>query len=118
MTALGLLLLPRLSRKRPTQGDRYLRNASLQASGICMLITIAYVLVVSLIGKSLMKALYGHSYYNTFLWLIPLLGFISIINAIEFGFGISLRAAEKPKAIFLSQTAGALPALLIGILMI
>ena len=83
-----------------------------------VVIALVYVLIFILAGQQLIKILYCQEYYSQFLWLIPYLGVLAIIGAAQGGFGIALKAAKRPDAIFWSQGGGSLATLTIGIFLL
>ena len=78
-------------------------------------IALVYVLIFYLAGRQLIKILYCQEYYSQFLWLIPYIGAVAITSAVQGGFGIALKAAKRPDAIFWSQGGGSLATLTVGI---
>ena len=83
-----------------------------------VVIALVYVLIFYLAGQQLINILYCQEYYSQFLWLIPYLGAVAIIGAAQGGFGIALKAAKCPDAIFWSQGGGSLATLTVGIFLL
>jgi O-antigen/teichoic acid export membrane protein len=118
LTALTLLLLPWLSAKKRTSETKSMRKAANIISGLMILIAIIYMIFPMVAGEWLVNILYGQSKYNNYLWMIPYLGIIVLLNAAGQGFSLSLRSAEYPNALFWSQLGSAIITLTIGILLV
>ena len=118
ITALGLLVLPWISSQRKTGNDHSLRRITIHASAITSLVSIIYVVIISIGGRWIIEILYDQPFYVDQSMLVPLFGMSTILMAVGFGFSVILKAFEYPKAIFLAQTAGAVITLTAGILLI
>lgn len=112
---LMLLFVPRLSKRRATKGDDYLKRSLSKFTVVNILLSIGYVVAVISFGPAIIKLLYGQDLYVQYAWVLPYLGMVLIIEAFTQGLYIGLQALERPDAIFWSHTAGAVLALTLGL---
>jgi len=118
LTALGLLLLPRLSANRSTRGERAILKEAGYVSLFSTAFALIYVVVISIAGKFIIEKLYEQHYYANYASLIIFFGIIAIFNASRFGLSHGIRAIEKPNANFYSYAAGAIVTLSVGVLLV
>jgi O-antigen/teichoic acid export membrane protein len=118
LTALGLLLLPRLSANRSTRGERVILREAGYASLFSTAFAVIYVMVISVAGKFIIEKLYEQEYYANYASILFFFGLIAILNASRFGFSNGVRAIEKPIANFFSYAAGAIVALSMSVLFV
>jgi len=118
VTALGLLLLPWLSEKRALKGTSYLKGNIKKLIKLNIPFSFTYVAILLLFGKFLVKFLYGESYYDDFIWLLPYLGAIAIIESVAHALYTGLKALERPDANFFSQATGGVFTLTAGIYLV
>lgn len=115
LVGLGLLLLPWLSRQRLLHGEGYLKNKLVKIIIINFFFASGYLFLLILFGRYAATFLYGQSYANNFVWLLPYIGIAAVVNAIAIGLYTGFRAVERPDVIFWSQTVGALSTLTLGL---
>ncbi len=110
LTAVGLLLLPKLSEKAARSGRRSLRPVALALAGLAALAASAYGLAVALGGEALVRAFYGAGgRYAASASLVPLLAAALVARAIgDTGFGLAARAAGRPDIGFWATAGSAL----------
>ena len=116
LTALGLPLLPYLSRQNGIRGCGYLRAAAAKVALAGGAGAGVYVLVILGLGPRLVRLLYGGDYYAGYLSLVPYLGVAVVLRAIgDTGFGIALKAAGRPDLGFRATAAAAVTTLTVGL---
>ncbi len=118
LVGLGLLLLPWLSQQRVLHGEGYLKNKLFKILLINFSVANGYIIILILFGKYATAFLYGQTYANNFVWLLPYIGIAAVVNAIAIGLYTGFRAIERPDVIFWSQTAGALLTLTLGLYLV
>ena len=118
LTAMGLLFLPWVAGRQVVQDESYLKKALSKISVVNMSLASVYVLFLILFGQWIVEFLYDQSYYGRFLWMLPYLGAVAVVQAAAQGLGIGLKALERPDAVFWSQTAGVLLTLTVGLYLV
>ena len=114
-TAMGTLLLPWVSKKRVRETGIDLWAVALRTSGVMFLAATGFIACILAAKGPIVRALYANEYYLEYIWLIAPLGLVVMMGAAGFGFATVLRAAENPRAVFLSQATGAALTLTVGI---
>jgi O-antigen/teichoic acid export membrane protein len=111
LNALGTVALPSLVR-----AARSHRFSSLAKSSIVsfLLVAVAYAVPLAFFGREISSALY-HSRYDAWTGLLGYLLPVPVICAIITASVVVLQAVEKPKAVFVSWTVGAVSALIPGV---
>ena len=118
ITAVGLVLLPWLSRKRSVRGRSYVRDALPRMASANVLLAVLYVLVVLLFAEQLIDLLYPGDLYSDYLWLVPFIGVAVILGAANDSLRIGLRALKRPDSLFRAQVASATLTLTLGIYLV
>ena len=114
LTALNHLFLPWASIHLAEKGFASLRIKILEITVLIAVLAAAYFLVLSLASVPLMGLLYSAK-YNAFVPLLPWMAAVPFITAPAIGYQIGLRVTQAPWAIFASNSAGAIIAVLLGI---
>jgi O-antigen/teichoic acid export membrane protein len=117
LTALSHLFLPWASRHQAQKGFASLRMKVLEFTILIAVLAAVYFLFLSLASVSLIGLLYNGK-YNAFVSLLPLIAVVPLITTPGIGYQIGLRVVQAPWAIFASNAAGAIIAVLLGILFI
>jgi O-antigen/teichoic acid export membrane protein len=118
LTALGLLVLPRLSISAArVSSKRVLRLAGFLSLGAALGATL-YSLLVSSVAHLIVTRLYQQALYERYTSLAYLFGLVAVLAAARFGFANGLRAIQKPQAYFYSNAAGAVMSLTLGIFLV
>ena len=112
---LGILVLPWFSAQHMIQGSKYIQKTLPKMIMINIAIASSYVVLLLLFSGWIVKFLYGQDYYINFLWLLPYLGILAIIESISQGIAIGFRTTKQPYAIFWSQFIGSLLTLTLGL---
>ena len=115
---LTLLFTSWLSRERQTRNREYLRRNIYRLLRAGSFMSIIYVVIVVAAGPLIIKLLYGQDRYADFLWLLPFLGLIALMQSTIRMLGVGLKVLQRPSAIFWAQTAGAVFTLSIGLYLI
>ncbi len=119
LTALGLLLLPRVTARGRILGRGYLDRTAVRVSILCSLAAGVFALAVTAGGPMLIRLLYGGESYLGSLTLVPFLGLALVLRAIgDTGFGIASRAAERPDIGFWSTVIAAAMTLGCGLVLV
>lgn len=118
LVAVVLLFLPRLSGMLLIAQRKSVKKISyVMVSGITIT-AFLYVCFLSAFPRQIIEILYVRKEYQDFYWLVYYLGGFAILDAMGIGTALVLRAAEKPYAIFWSQTGAAITLIPITILLI
>ena len=113
--AMGALLLPWVSKRRAQKGDGDLWSVALRTSGVMLIAATGFVACILFAREPIVRTLYSNEFYMEYVWLIAPLGLVVMMGSAGFGFATVLRAAENPRAVFLSQATGAALTLTVGI---
>jgi O-antigen/teichoic acid export membrane protein len=115
LTALGLLLLPWLSKQNIVRGRGYLRATAVKVALLASCMAGLYALAALIAGPWLIGSVYGDQ-YSSCLKIIPYLGATLVLRAIgDTGFGIASRAAGRPDLLFWTTAASAVATLTVGL---
>lgn len=118
-TAMGLLLLPRLSRQHSLRSGGYLKAMAVSISLAASLAAALYVACILAAGPDLLRRLYGNSFYTPSFALVPFLGAALLFRAIgDTGLGLAARAAGRPDIDFRATAAAAIVTLSVGLLLV
>jgi len=115
---LTLLFIPWLSREKQIKAKGYLKEKMYRFIGLGSLFSFIYVAVIVLAGPLIIKLFYGQASYADFLWLLPFLGGVAFLQCIIRMLGVALKVLQRPSAIFLAQTAGAVFTLSVSLYLI
>jgi O-antigen/teichoic acid export membrane protein len=118
LTAIGLLLLPKISRQRVATGEEGARRTMHKVLLLVLAAAFVYLLPLALARRWIVGLLYGRGFYDDFLWLLPYLCMVSLIGSLMQGLTIWLKAFEQPQATFWSQAAGAAFSLSVGLYLV
>jgi O-antigen/teichoic acid export membrane protein len=95
VTAVGLLVLPSMSREFGLGQLSRLRRKAVLASAFVTLIALGYAAVLQLFAGPLEHLLYGEK-YSPYVRLIPVLGLVPVCTGFALGFSMAVRASQKP----------------------
>ena len=115
LSAVYLMLLPWLSRQRAEKGPGNLQRTTRNLLFFLALVIVSYNAFLILLSKEILWFVYQNPYYQGFIWLIPFLGLLSLINMVANTLSISLRALERAREILWIKIAPAALTLTIGI---
>jgi O-antigen/teichoic acid export membrane protein len=115
LSALYLILLPYIARQKLANGKGYLRKTTNQVLLLFSGIVLAYSAVIIMFSHEIIKILYGNSFYQSFIWLIPCLSAVTFITIFSQVFSLSLRVMQKPDAILWAKIGAALMVVTAGI---
>lgn len=116
--AMGILLLPWLSRQRVTYGKEYIGKKIIIFMGLNVLFSIGYVAGLIIFREWVVEILYGQGYYMKFLWLLPYLGVVMVVESLTHGLYIGLKVLERPDAVFWSQAIAVGLTLTVGLYLV
>jgi len=94
ITAISILGLPFLAAEFGRSNFRELRRKGMLFTFLLSGIAVFYELVLFFLGHPLEKFLYGGKYMS-YAWLIPFVGIVPMLSAVEIGFSIIVRAMQK-----------------------
>lgn len=95
ITAVAALGLPALSREFGAKDFRMLRRKGLLVTVSMTALAIAYEAVLVIFARPLEHVIYG-SKFEAVVWLIPLVGLVPILAAMETGFSLIVRSLQRP----------------------
>jgi O-antigen/teichoic acid export membrane protein len=99
VTALSLVLLPRIACRYSRGGGAAIRRSVARFSCLCAIAAAMYAAVLWLAGPSLLQAFYGPA-YREYAGLLPILCCNLVVIAASQGVQIGLRAMEAPRELF------------------
>ncbi|MFQ5571564.1 MAG: lipopolysaccharide biosynthesis protein, partial [Rhodothermales bacterium] len=115
MTAMGVLLLPWMSKKHAEQGGTSLKGSIFKASLLNTAAVLSFALILGLFSDQLITLLYDDAYYNAFRWLLPYMLGALLVVALSQPVAVASRAMEKPSALLWSKLSASLCLLLVGL---
>jgi len=95
VTAVGLLVLPSMSREFGLGEIGRLRRKAVLASAFVTLLALGYAIVLGLFAVPIENLLYGGKYL-AYYRLIPILGLVPVCTGFASGFSMAVRASQKP----------------------
>jgi O-antigen/teichoic acid export membrane protein len=117
VTAVGLLILPSMSREFGLGQISRLRRKALLASAFMALITLSYAAMLQLFASSIEHSLYNER-YSPYFRLIPILGLVPVCTGFAVGFSMAARALQKPHIDLVANTISAPVGLITAVLFI
>ena len=105
VSALGILMLPVLSRDIGTGRTGPAHRKAAMYLTIVVALTSAYALSLLAFRGPLETMFYGGK-FQQYVWLLPLNGLIPVLIALTSGFSVLLRANQKPQHLLASACAG------------
>ena len=118
LTALGLILLPWLSRRRAVDGDDLFSRRAYTVLILFVSLAVVYLLPVTLLGSRIASMLYDSPEFVGMVWILPYLGIATMFTVVSTALMIFLRAAERPDCIFLAVASSAGVTVVLGSLLI
>lgn len=95
VASVSTLMLPSVSLEFGRSNYTAMRSKSFRVAGILALVAILYETMLLFGAKYINLFLYDAN-YTQFVWLIPVIGFIPLLNAFQTGFSLILRSLQKP----------------------
>ncbi len=95
VTAVGLLILPSMSREFGLGQLARLRRKAVLASAFLTLLSLGYAAALWLLAVPIEHLLYGGR-YSLYARLIPILGLVPVGTGLAAGFSMAVRASQKP----------------------
>lgn len=108
LSGLSLLVVPVLSSKVVKTGIQDVRKLSLRLSLAAFGASVVFLIILSIFRVQVLEFVYGKQTYIDYAFLIPLIGTISVMNSISFGFINGLRATESSRQIFMAYLWGSI----------
>jgi len=96
LTAIGTLSLSSLTFKFGKGDYKGMSQKSLQVAGVLIVIALVYELILWQESEWIVALLYNGK-YSEFTWLIPLVGLVPLIQALQIRYSLVLRALQEPK---------------------
>lgn len=115
LSGLSLLVVPILASRVVNSGIRAVRKLSIQLSLAAFSVSVVFLILISIFRGPILGFIYGKQTYLDYAWLIPLIGTISVMNSIGFGFVNGLRATEASRPIFFAYLWGSIATLSLSI---
>lgn len=95
VAAVSTLMLPPISLEYGRKNYEEMRSKSLRVAGLLVFIAIGYEITLLFGAKHIDHFLYDAK-YTDFVWLLPVIGLIPLLNAFQTGFSLILRSLQKP----------------------
>jgi O-antigen/teichoic acid export membrane protein len=95
ITAVAVLGLPTLSREFGARNFAALRRKGLWITLLLTAAAVAYEAALLIFSGPLERLLYGNK-FSSYVWLIPVVGLVPILTAIETGFSLIVRSLQRP----------------------
>jgi O-antigen/teichoic acid export membrane protein len=95
VAAVSTLMLPPISLEYGRTNYEEMRSKSLRVAGLLVFVAICYEIALLFGAKHIDYFLYDAK-YTEFAWLIPVIGLIPLLNALQTGFSLILRSLQKP----------------------
>lgn len=118
LSGLTLLLIPWMASQKIMKKEEYIGRNSGKLIFSNVLLGLVYSSFILICGKLLIQIFYRKSYFNDFIWLLPFLGIIGVLTALQQSLGIIVRVLERPRSIFLSKLLSSIFTLSAGILLV
>jgi O-antigen/teichoic acid export membrane protein len=115
ITAIGLLVLPVFSYDFGRAQIQRLRRRAAFVSWSLALLTFLFMLLLIWVAVPTEHILFGGK-YAAYVWLIPALALIPVMNGFAIGYSVALRASQKPHFDLLSNVIAAPIALVSAVL--
>jgi len=107
LAAVSTLALPSITFEFGLGNYQVMKRKSLQITLLLVGLALGYELVLFLFGADLEVLLYGGRYSNH-VWLIPWIGLVPLISAMETGYSLILRSLQKPVFYIIDKAVAAL----------
>jgi O-antigen/teichoic acid export membrane protein len=95
VTVIATLGLPSISFEFGKKNYSEMKRKGFKISLLLFLFSVIYLVLLALTAPQLERLLYGGKYAE-FAWLLPVIGFIPVLAAIEAGYSIIIRALRRP----------------------
>ncbi|MGQ9784812.1 MAG: hypothetical protein ACUVRS_12715 [Armatimonadota bacterium] len=111
VTAIGLLVIPVLSREYGDGNLKAVHFKARMATGGLVTIALFYEFCLIVLANPLEQLLYGGKYRQE-VWLLPIVGLIAVFTALTSGYSFTLRAIQRPQQYLITTMAPALVGLI------
>jgi O-antigen/teichoic acid export membrane protein len=115
---LDSLLVPWLSSQTATASSSDFINKSKNIVYLYLFTGVFYLVILYFTKDILIAFLYGDQRYQIYSWLVISLGMYALMDMIFHSFSVTLRALQKPNAVFWAQLASAIISLTINFFLI